>query len=531
MSSHGRRISGEMLQYFVIDTSCGKLLVRGVNWIGDSVMTLPALKALKEGLSGSIISLLVKPWVSAVFENNPHIDKIILYSQLHKGVFGRLKLSQTLRREHFCGAILFQNAFDAAIIAFLAGIGERIGYNRDGRGLLLTNAVSVPREKSHQIHYYLNLLEQIGIKTKYSYPYIYLLLDERLQARERLAAMKRPILGINPGATYGSAKRWFPERFAEVATWFMADTGGSVIIFGGNSEVDIADEIYKNIIPEFRKPDSLLNVAGQTALRELISLISECDVFLTNDSGPLHIAYAVQTPMVAIFGSTDPQLTGPPPGAESDNTVIIAPDIPCSPCFERACKQNDMQCMYAVTSDEVYYGIKKILPQVPAVFFDRDGTLCQDTGYINNMNDLHIFGGMDHLKILKEQGLKLIGISNQSGIARGLIDENFVQQVNSIFMNQYGFDDFYYCPHHPDTHCPCRKPEPEMLLRARSKYRIDLKKSFVVGDKEADMILARSVGAKGILVKTGKLQESENADFTAVDLTEAVNWILNDRRF
>jgi lipopolysaccharide heptosyltransferase II len=519
-----------MLQYFVIDTSCEKLLVRGVNWIGDSVMTLPALKALREKFSRTNISLLVKPWVSAVFENNPHIDQIILYSDLHKGVFGKIKLSKTLRREHFCSAILFQNAFDAAIIAFLAGIKNRIGYNRDGRGFLLTNAVSVAREKSHQIYYYLNLLEQIGIKAEFSYPYIYLLLDERLQARRRVAAMKRPILGINPGATYGSAKRWFPERFAEVATWFMADTGGSVIIFGGNSEVDIADEIYKNIIPEFRKPDTLLNAAGQTTLRELISLISECDVFLTNDSGPLHIAYAVRTPMVAIFGSTDPQLTGPPPGAESETTIIIAPDTPCSPCFERSCKRNDMQCMYAVTSDEVYYGIKKILPQVPAVFFDRDGTLCQDTGYINNMNDLHIFREMDSLKILKGQGLKLIGISNQSGIARGMIAENFVQQTNSIFINQHGFDDFYFCRHHPDEHCACRKPEPEMLLRARSKYRIDLKKSFVVGDKEADMLLARSVGARGILVQTGKLQESQNADIIVANLTEAVNWILNENR-
>jgi heptosyltransferase II len=351
-----------MLQYFVFDISCKKLLVRGVNWIGDSVMILPALKALRKGLSEAHISLLVKPWVSAVFENNPHIDEIIHYDDMHKGMIGKANLSKALRREHFCSAILLQNAFDAAMLAFLAGIKERIGYNRDGRRLLLTNAISVPREKSHQIYYYLNLLKEVGIKAEYSYPYIYLLLDERLQARTRIRGMKRPILGINPGATYGSAKRWFPERFADVATWFMADTSGSVIIFGGNSEIGIADEIYKNIIPDFRKPDTLLNVAGHTTLRELISLISECDAFLTNDSGPMHIAYAVGTPMAAIFGSTDPELTGPPPGTESVNAVVIAPGTPCSPCFERSCKQNDMQCMYAVTSDDVYYGIKKVMP-------------------------------------------------------------------------------------------------------------------------------------------------------------------------
>ena len=512
----------------MIDTSCERLLVRGVNWIGDGVMTLPALKALRNELSRTNISLLVKPWVSGVFENNPDIDSIILYADTHKGLTGKVKLSGTLRRERFCGAILFQNAFDAAMLTFLSGIKDRVGYNRDGRGFLLTSAVSVPHEKTHQIYYYLNLLRKIGMKAEYSYPYIYLLLDERLQARKRLEGMKKPILGINPGATYGSAKRWFPERFAEVATWFMADTGGSVIIFGGNAEVDIADEIYKIIIPEFRKPDTLLNAAGQTTVRELISLISECDVFLTNDSGPLHIAYATRTPMVAIFGSTDPELTGPPPDDKSSNTVVIAPDIPCSPCFHRSCKRNDMQCMYAVASDEVYYGIKKILPDVPAVFFDRDGTICQDTGYINNMKDLKIFRDLYSLKLLKEQGFKLIGASNQSGIARGLIDEKFVQEANSLFTNQYGFHDFYYCPHHPDEHCVCRKPELEMLLRARSSHRINLKKSFVVGDKETDMLLAKSVGAKAVLVQTGKLQESEHADYTAANLTDAVKWILNN---
>jgi heptosyltransferase-2 len=526
----GRRISDEMLQYFVLDSSCKKLLVRGVNWIGDSVMTLPALKAMRKELSKAHISLLVKPWVSAVFEHNPHIDEIIHYADIHSGMIGRAKLSSALRRERFCSAILLQNAFDAAMLAFLAGIRERIGYNRDGRRFLLTTAISVPREKSHQIYYYLNLLREVGIQAEYSYPYIYLLLDERLQARTRIKGMKRPVLGVNPGATYGSAKRWFPERFAEVATWFMADTGGSVIIFGGNSEVDIADEIYKNIIPDFRKPDTLLNVAGHTTLRDLISLISECDAFLTNDSGPLHVSYAVGTPMVALFGSTDPVLTGPPPGAENTNAVVIAPDTPCSPCFERSCKQNDMQCMYAVTSDDVYYGIKKVLPHVPAVFFDRDGTLCRDTGYINDMKDLHIFREIDILNRLKERGFRLIGVSNQSGIARGLIEENFVQQVNSIFMTSYGFDDFYYCPHHPDEHCSCRKPEPGMLLRARSRHRIDFRKSFMIGDKDSDMLLAQAVGAKGVLVQTGKLQESQNADYTARDLNDAVQWILHNTK-
>ena len=222
----------------MFDTSCKNLLVRGVNWIGDGVMTLPALKALRKALPGTKISLLVKPWVSPVFEKNPDIDEIIPYGDTLMGIIGKTRLAWTLHKKNFCSAILLQNAFDAALVTFLAGIKNRIGYNRDGRGFLLTTAVPVPKNKdsAHQIYYYLNLLGQIGINAAYSPPYLYLGLDERLAARVALKGLKRPVLGINPGATYGSAKRWFPDRFAEIANWFISDTGGSAVIFGSASE-------------------------------------------------------------------------------------------------------------------------------------------------------------------------------------------------------------------------------------------------------------------------------------------------------
>ncbi len=122
----------------------------------------------------------------------------------------------------------------------------------------------------------------------------------------------------------------------------------------------------------------------------------------------------------------------------------------------------------------------------------------------------------------------MIGVSNQSGIARGLVEEDFVKQVNNIFIDKYGFNDFYYCPHHPDEHCSCRKPEPGLLLKARIDHNLNLKKSFVVGDKETDMLLAKSSGAKGIFVKTDQDSFSENADFVAGDIEEAVSIILEN---
>ncbi len=520
------------------------MLVRGVNWIGDAVMTMPALRALRKNLPGVKISLLVRPWVAPLFENNPDIDEIVLYEDRFDSLIGRFKLASLLKAKKFCSSILFQNAFDAALIAFLSGIPERIGYSRDGRGFLLTNAIPFNRDdrKMHHVFYYLNILKNIGIDidTEYSHPCIYLSMEERLRARDVLKNLRRPVIGINPGATYGSTKRWPSGRFAEVSKRIITELDGSVVIFGSETEAGIAEEIVSDsrlsaLSPQTNPPgmgsSQLLILAGKTSLRELSALISECDILLTNDSGPMHIGYAVRTPLVAIFGSTDPLLTGPP-GKEN---VVIKKELQCSPCFKRACDKQKMACMTAITPDEVFEAVKHLIPKNRAVFFDRDGTLCKDVGYLNKFEDLEIFKETEDLKALKEKGFKLIGVSNQSGIARGIVKEAFTKEVNKIFIEQYGFDAFYYCPHHPDEHCSCRKPEPAMILRARAEHGIDLKKSFVMGDIELDMLLAKAAGARGILVLTGRYDsqprhgaESANADYTAKDLKEAVEWILKN---
>ncbi len=522
----------------MFDKTCKNLLVRGVNWIGDAVMTMPALRALRKELPDIKISLLVKPWVAPLFENNPFIDNIILYEDNYSGMSGKFRLSSVLRTKSFCSSILFQNAFDAALIAFLSGIPQRIGYNRDLRGFLLTDSIPFDNDdrKMHHIEYYLNILRQAGINAEFSLPYIYLSLNERLRTRNLLKGLKRPVVGINPGASYGSTKRWQPEKFAEVTRKIISDLNGSVVIFGGPSETGIAEKII-NELASFHSslpglaPQSgagvtrhLLNMAGKTNLRELSALISECDVFLTNDSGPMHIGYAVRTPMVAIFGSTDPELTGPVGIGNKKKKK----NTDCSPCFKRTCERDKMDCMDAITADEVFDAIEHSIPKNKAVFFDRDGTLCKDAEYLNSFDNLEIFKEVSGLILLKDKGYKLIGVSNQSGIARGIVDEKFTREVNNIFIEQYGFDDFYYCPHRPDEHCPCRKPEPEMILRARAEHSIDLKQSYVIGDKELDMLIAKSAGAKGILVLTGQGAESANADYVAKDLDEAVKWILGN---
>ncbi|NJD55330.1 MAG: lipopolysaccharide heptosyltransferase II [Nitrospirae bacterium] len=504
---------------------CDAVLVRGVNWIGDAVMTIPALRSIKRSAPGSTVSLLVKPWVAPLFEKDPAVDEIILYTDEFKGVSGKLKLARKLKARGFCLAMLFQNAFEAALLAVLAGIPQRMGYKRDGRGLLLTHPVDFDAHTRnlHHIDYYLNLTKRAGFDAIPGIPWIFLGIEERLKARDMLASLKRPVVAINPGATYGSSKRWHPRHFAEVAAGVMRELGGSVVLLGGPKETGITDEILSSADPALITSESLLNLSGRTSLRALIAVISECDVLLTNDSGPMHIGYAVGTPVVAIFGSTSPEHTGP--AGASD--IEIRKTVACAPCFERECRKKDLDCMERFNSPEVFGAVKKLVSTKRAVFFDRDGTLCKDAHYLARMEDFEIFPSIAGLERLREKGFSLIGITNQSGIARGLVQEEFARKINQIFKDQYGFEDFYYCPHHPDDHCSCRKPEPGMLLRARNEHGIDLKRSVVVGDKHDDMVLARVAGAKGVLVRTGKAQSSQYADAVVDGLDDAVRVILS----
>ncbi len=488
-------------------------------------MTMPAIRAVRSAHPDAHIALLVKPWVAPVFEKNPHIDEIILYEDKHKGIIGKFRLASLLRKNKFDTAILFQNAFDAAVLSFLARIPERIGYDRDFRGIFLTRKVRHDGDdrKVHHIDYYIKLLESAGIKAEPSEPWIYLTLDERLAAREVLRSFKRPIIGINPGAKFGSAKMWLPDRFASVAEHVIKNMNGSVVIFGGPGEAEIESEILSLLTDDVR--GNTLAMAGKTTLRELCALISECDALISNDSGPMHVAYAVRTPLVAIFGSTSPELTGPPEAR--DNSVLRA-SLPCVPCFKRTCPLPELKCMQAISAADAISSIKKILPTERAVFFDRDGTLCEDAHYLNSMDKLKVFDDIISLKLLINKQFKLIGISNQSGIARGIVDEEFVMDLHAMFMDRHGFTDFLHCPHLPEEGCSCRKPEPGMIYQAGSRHAIDLRKSFIVGDKDSDMLLAKAVGACGILVQSGKQEGSEHAEYIVKGLKEAVEVILSE---
>jgi heptosyltransferase-2 len=286
------------------------------------------------------------------------------------------------------------------------------------------------------------------------------------------------------------------------------------VIFGGNAEAPLADEIINLIDKDLVTSDTVLNLTGKTTIKELPAIVSETDVLVTNDSGIMHVGYAVGVSLIAVFGPTSHVLTGPPMPLENSEfsykRVVIDKQLVCSPCLSHSCKFGNPTCLLDISATEVFDLIKDMIPKNKAIFFDRDGTICKDAHYLNDMKDLHIFPEVKDLIKLKEKGYKLIGISNQSGIGRGIVSAKFAKEVNDIFINKYGFDGFYFCPHRPDERCACRKPQPGMLLRARVEHDIDFKRSVFVGDKDADVLSAQAIGALPIYVESSKDKQSIN---------------------
>jgi heptosyltransferase-2 len=331
-----------------------KILVRATNWIGDGVMSLPALAALRARFPSAEIVLVSKPWVSELYHHLPAVSRQIIYDpeKVHRGPGGFWRLVQKLRAEGFDAAILLQNAFQAAAMAWGARVPVRIGYARDGRSRLLTDAVVPPPPAiyGHQRNYYLELLFRAGLIAGYdraANPHLEVEEAEKEWARRHLARNglggPRVLVGLNPGAFFGPAKRWLASRYAQVADRLIGALHADVLIFGSSAERPLAEEIARGM------KHTPLILAGDTSLRQLMALLAQCRVVVTNDSGPMHLAAALGLPVVAIFGSTDDRATGP---LGSQVRVVKRP-TECAPCGLRECPI-DFRCMTGVTVDDVY---------------------------------------------------------------------------------------------------------------------------------------------------------------------------------
>ena len=340
------------------------LLVRATNWLGDAVMTTPALAGVREGFPDARIVLLAKPLVAELFRHHPDVDEVIVYERpgRHEGILGRFRMGAELRRRRFDGALLLQNAFDAAFLAFLARIPERAGYPTDGRRLLLSLPVPLPRDilERHEVEYYLCLLDGLGIPRPVPAALKLAVTEEEREAMAtRLAShgIERgaPIVTINPGATYGSAKRWYPDRFAAVSDALSAEWGAAVVVVGSAAEAPLAGEI------EAAARIGVVNLAGKTTVREIMAVLSLSSFLVTNDSGPMHIGAALGVPLVAIFGPTDWRRTSP----WSSLAKVVRVEIDCSPCRLRVCDRGH-ECMLGVTPGMVVDAARQLLPGGPS---------------------------------------------------------------------------------------------------------------------------------------------------------------------
>jgi heptosyltransferase II len=323
------------------------LLIRSTNWIGDAVMTTPAIRAIRHNFPDARINLLAKPWVAPVFENSPYIDQIIPYD--YAGALRTVKAAKMLETYGFDATILLQNAFEAAWVAYRAKIPIRIGYDTDLRKMLLTHPIHRSSKilRLHQTHYYNEILKGAGLKTQGSFLELY------LSSKDHDSAMKILkdsnvydtdfVIGINPSATFGSAKQWFPERFAQVSDRLNKRFNSKTIIFGGPNDQELGANIMK-MMKTFA-----VNLSGKTTLKEAMALIARCRLFITNDSGLMHIAAALNVAQVAIFGSTNFAATGP----WSPRARIVRSSLDCSPCLKKQCPLGHKACMKAISVDKV----------------------------------------------------------------------------------------------------------------------------------------------------------------------------------
>jgi heptosyltransferase-2 len=317
-------------------TSVGRLLVRAPNWVGDVILSLPALRDVRRAFPDARLEVLARSWVADLYRAVPEVDGV-------RESQGHGRDAAGLRTE-FDLAILLPNSFASAFVVWQAGIPERWGYATDGRGLLLTRRCRVPeavRGRS-QVYYYRAMLEGLGLATE-GPPDASLRCPEEWSARgAELLGDDGPWIGVNPGAFFGSAKRWLPERFAAVADSVARRAGAKVAVVGSQAERPLAEAIAEGMQAPVRV------LCGETTLSELVGVLSRLHLLLTNDSGPMHVAAALGIPLVAVFGSTDWRET--PPVGETSRIVREAAE--CAPCLLRECPI-DHHCMTRVGTDQV----------------------------------------------------------------------------------------------------------------------------------------------------------------------------------
>lgn len=334
------------------------ILVRMPNWLGDLVMATPVLADLRSHWPNARITAMCQSNVAGLLKNDPHVNEIYSFHRPSGWIHRRqhLEIIESLQHGEYDLGILLTNSFSSAWWFWRGKVRNRMGYAGNLRSLLLNKAVPFPanRATQHLVITYKMLLQPLGIPLSATPPKLYVSEEEKHAARELLLKFNinpetQTLIGINPGAAYGTAKCWLPDRFHAVAERLLQNPNHYILFFGDQAGAPLVNDICKDL------PERVINLAGKTNLRELMALIQRCKVLLTNDSGPMHMAAALGTPLLALFGSTSDVQTGP-----YNLGKVIHKRVECSPCYKRICPI-DFRCMKRIEVDEVYEELQKIL--------------------------------------------------------------------------------------------------------------------------------------------------------------------------
>jgi heptosyltransferase-2 len=325
------------------------ILVKGNNWLGDAVMSVPAIRGLKHYFPRAPIAVLTQEKLAQLYEAVEEVDEVIPY----RGWVGAVR---KIRKRSFQACLILPRSFSSALLTAIAGIPRRVGYAADRRSVLLD--VPVPRGeeflRTHRVYYFFNLLRAFGPTPPIPSGRLTARPESREWAQQTVRGLGvngKLLVGFNPGAAYGTAKQWARERFVELGRRLVREMDAFVVTVGAGSEAALGQQVARGI------GNHAESFSGRTNLHQLLALVERCDLFVTNDTGPMHVASALGRPTVAVFGSTDPVTTRP----FDPNHVLVRRPIECSPCLKRECPLKHHQCMESIPVDEVYDACQRIL--------------------------------------------------------------------------------------------------------------------------------------------------------------------------
>lgn len=333
-----------------------KILIINVNWIGDVIFSTPFIRTVRENYNDSYIACLLHPRCVDVLKDNPRINEIIIYDEegAHKSLAGKIKLISSLRKKKFDLVFILHRSFTKALIAFLTGAKERVGYPTKRRGMFLTKLVEISAEEVHKVEYFLDLARAYGLRVG-DIVYEFFVKDEyRRKIKQLLNASgiddNDTLVILCPGGNW-DPKRWPKENFARLADMLIEEMRVKVVISGANKDITLAEDIKKMM------KNTPVILCGKTNLKELGALMERADLVVANDSGPMHLAVAMKTNVVALFGPTSPKLTGP---YGNGNYTIIWKNEECDvPCYDVTCTDN--RCMSLITPEEAFVAAKNML--------------------------------------------------------------------------------------------------------------------------------------------------------------------------